>query len=131
MDEKKPDTVLIVEDDKFLIRLYEVRLSAEGFSIDVAENGDECLEKVQVNPPDAILLDLMLPLVDGFTVLEKLKSDEKTAHIPVIVFSSRSNPEEISRVIDLGAECFLPKVNTPPEEVGRRIRNALRRVRGD
>jgi DNA-binding response OmpR family regulator len=117
--------ILLVEDDKFMVRLYEARLSAEGFSVDVAMNGDQCLEMVLEKSPDFILLDLMLPLADGFTVLERLKSDERTSHIPVIVFSNRSNPEDVSRAMDMGAHDFLMKVSTPPEEVIRRIRKIL------
>ena len=121
----KPNRVLLVEDDKFMVKVYEVRLKAEGFDVEVVANGDECLEKVFHFPPDIILLDLMLPLMDGFTVLETLKANEQTAEIPVIVFSNRSNPEDISRVMQLGAVDFLVKVSTPPEEVIHKIHNAL------
>ena len=117
--------ILLAEDDKLMVRLYEVRLAAEGFNVEVAVNGEECLEKAFHSPPHIILLDLMLPLMDGFTVLEKLKADERTEQIPVIVFSNRSNPEDVSRATNLGAVDFLVKVTTTPEEVTRRIHKAV------
>ena len=118
--------VLLVEDDKFMVRLYQARLTSEGFAVDVAMNGDECLERVAQSPPDLILLDLMLPLMNGFEVLKHLKADEKTSGIPVIVFSNRSDSEDIKKAKELGAADFLIKVSTRPEEVTRRILQTLR-----
>jgi len=117
--------ILMVEDDKFMVKLYEARLTAEGFEISVAVTGDACLERAPEFKPDVILLDIMLPLMDGFTVLEKLKANAETADIPVIVFSNRENPGDHSRASQLGAVDFLTKVNTPPGEVVRRINMAL------
>ena len=122
--------ILMVEDDKFLVKLYQARLTAEGFEISVAITGDACLEKVSEFKPDVILLDIMLPLMDGFTVLEKLKANAETADIPVIVFSNRENPEDHSRASQLGAVDFLTKVNTTPGEVVRRINMALESSEG-
>lgn len=124
-EEKKNPKVLLVEDDKFLVRMYEARLSAEGFKVETALNGDECLEKASSSNPDIILLDLMLPLLDGFAVLQRLKADEKIKKIPVIVFSNRSQQDDILKAKELGAEDFLVKVSTPPEEVIRKINNIL------
>jgi CheY-like chemotaxis protein len=117
--------LLIVEDDKYMARLYQARLSAEGFDIIVAVSGDDCLRKVTKFEPDLILLDLMLPWMDGFTVLEKLKANPQTTGIPVILFTNRSDAEDRSRAEKLGALDFFAKVNTPPEEVIRRIHEAL------
>ena len=124
-EDKKNPKVLLVEDDKFMVRMYDARLSAEGFAVDTALNGDECLEKALTSKPDIILLDLMLPLMDGFTVLQRLKADEKTKNIPVIVFSNRSLQEDIVKAKELGAEDFLVKVSTPPEEVIRKINSII------
>ena len=112
--------LLIVEDDKYMARLYEARLSAEGFDVAVVGTGDDCLNQVTELQPD-----LMLPWMDGFTVLEKLKADEQTAGIPVIMFTNKSDAEDRSRAEKLGATDFFAKVNTPPEIVIERIHRAL------
>jgi CheY-like chemotaxis protein len=124
-EDKKKIRVLLVEDDKFMVRLYQVRLAVEDFQVETAMNGDECLEKVKASPPDIILLDLMLPLMDGFAVLEKLKGNPDTASVPVIVFSNHSSPPDVKRAMDLGASDFLVKVSTPPEDVIRKINNII------
>jgi CheY-like chemotaxis protein len=124
-DHRKQVRVLLVEDDKFMVRLYQVRLAADGFQVETAMNGDECLEKVKASSPDIVLLDLMLPLMDGFTVLQKLKSNPDTSSVPVIVFSNRSSPQDVKRAMDLGATDFLVKVSTPPEDVIRKILSAI------
>ena len=121
----KGKKVLFIEDDKFVAKLYETRLSAEGFVVEIAANGDEGLEKALHNNPDFILLDLMLPLVDGFSVLEQLKASDRTAGIPVIVFSNRSNPDDVARAKQLGALDYMIKANTPPEEIVRKMRTIL------
>ena len=127
-EDRKPGRILFVEDDKFMVRMYEVRLAAEGFSVETAMNGDECLDKVLSSAPDIVLLDLTLPLMNGFKVLETLKADKRTSSIPVVVFSNRSSPEDIAHAKELGAVDFLVKVSTPPEEVIRTINNAISRT---
>ncbi len=103
--------VLIVEDDSFLKNLESSKFSTAGFSVMAAANGAEVDALLAQNTPDIILLDLMLPDVNGYELLRKFKEDSKTRSVPVIVFSNLSDDAEMKRVLDAGASEFMVKSN--------------------
>jgi len=86
MSEKK--RILVVDDEPDFAGIVQANLEKEGFEVEVAYNGDEGLEKVYANPPDAIVLDIMMPGTDGYMVCKKLKADEKYADIPVVLLTA-------------------------------------------
>jgi len=117
--------VLIVDDDQTMRSLYERVFSLEGFTVELGEGGKTGLEKAQTVAPDIILLDMMMPGVNGLEVLEKLKADPATAHIPVIVMSNYSELNISTRAIDLGAAQYLIKSDVDPSVAVEIVRKTL------
>ncbi|MHB8482686.1 MAG: response regulator [Nitrospiria bacterium] len=113
--------VLLIEDSDFVRATFLNVLTASGFQVMVAKEGNEGIAAITKEKPDLILLDLMMPIMDGFKVLSFLKSDPKTADIPVIVLSGKGNSEEIQKAISLGAKDFLIKSTTPPKKVLEKV----------
>ena len=119
------ENILIIEDDKFLRELISRKLINEGFKIDEAIDGEEGLKKLQEAKPDLILLDLILPGLDGFEVLERIKDDPGTSVIPVLILSNLGQRDEIERGLKLGAIDFLVKAHFTPEEIVDKIKMIL------
>jgi DNA-binding response OmpR family regulator len=118
--------ILIVEDDRFLRELIARKLKNEGYEVLEAIDGEEGLKRVKEEKPDLILLDLILPGIDGFEVLAKAKEDPTTAQIPVIILSNLGQREEIERGLKLGAIDYLIKAHFTPGEIIEKIKNILR-----
>jgi len=118
-------TILIVEDDKFLRELIARKLLKEGYNISEAIDGEEGIKKIKTEKPDLILLDLILPGVDGFEVLSRMKADEKLAEIPVIILSNLGQREEIERGLKLGANDYMIKAHFTPREIIDKIKTVL------
>ncbi len=117
--------VLVVEDDKFLRELLARKLKASGFDVMSAIDGKEVAKKIEEKTPQLILLDLVLPGVDGFEILKELKGDPKTKQIPVIVLSNLGQKEEVEKGIKLGASDYLIKAHFTPDEIINKIRTVL------
>ena len=117
--------ILIVEDDDFLSKMYSAKLDLEGFKVLEAANGVQGLKVAQKESPSLILLDLNLPEMDGFEVLEKLKAEENTKNIPVLVLTNYAQKDNIDRCLDLGADDYLIKAHFVPSEVIAKIKNIL------
>ena len=124
------ERVLIVDDDPDIVRLVSYNLSQSGFQPIQATTGREALAVVQNQPPDLVILDLMLPDVDGMEVCRTLRSHDISANIPIIMLTARS--EEIDRVVgfELGADDYVMKPFSPRELV-LRVKSILRRSRTD
>jgi DNA-binding response OmpR family regulator len=122
-----PKKILIVEDDVFLNELMAKKLIEEGFDVIKAANGEEGLELTRQEKPDLILLDLILPGVDGFEILEKMKDDPEMSSIPVIILSNLGQREDIERGFDLGADDYLIKAHFTPDEIIERVRAPFRK----
>ena len=101
--------ILVAEDDKFLASAYRVKLSKAGHEVKIALDGQETLDIIQTFTPDVILLDLIMPVKDGFTVLEELKKSNEWKNIPVIVVSNLGQKEDIERSRLLGATDYFVK----------------------
>ncbi|MDI6602516.1 MAG: response regulator [Patescibacteria group bacterium] len=119
-------TILIVEDDKFLRELIAQKLINEGYEISEAVDGEEGIKKIQEEKPNLVLLDLILPGIDGFEVLSKMKEDVALAHIPVIILSNLGQKEDVERGLQLGAIDYLIKAHFTPGEIIEKIKNALK-----
>jgi DNA-binding response OmpR family regulator len=118
-------TILIIEDDKFLRELIARKLIKEGFKIEEAIDGEEGLKKTEEIKPNLILLDLILPGLDGFEVLAKIKDDPKTSSIPVVILSNLGQKDEVEKGLKLGAVDFLVKAHFTPEEIVEKIKTVL------
>ena len=102
-------TILLVDDDPVNVRLVKLILSREGYQTIVASGGSEGLKMAQDERPDLVLLDLMLPEVDGFEVLRRLRSDSQTADLPVIVVSAQASLTDEHAAIEIGANAYVTK----------------------
>ncbi|PJA02465.1 response regulator, partial [bacterium (Candidatus Gribaldobacteria) CG_4_10_14_0_2_um_filter_36_18] len=109
--------ILIIEDDKFLRELIVRKLSQENFDVVEAIDGEDGIKKVKETIPDLLLLDLILPGIDGFEVLSKIKEEPATASIPVIILSNLGQREDIERGLKLGAVDYLVKAHFTPNEI--------------
>ncbi len=117
--------VLIIEDDIFLSELMAKKLEDSGFNVIKAIDGQEGLEKAASTKPDLILLDLILPGLDGFEVLKRIKDNAQISSIPVIILSNLGQREDIERGFDLGAQDYLVKAQFTPDEIVERVKKPL------
>jgi two-component system phosphate regulon response regulator PhoB len=101
--------ILCVEDDIAVLNIMQHALEFEGFDVVVAVNGEEAIQKVQAHRPDLVLLDLWLPKVQGFEVIQAVRADPDTRHIPVIIISAWGRKKDIDRAMSDGADLFVPK----------------------
>ncbi|MBI2023286.1 response regulator [Candidatus Giovannonibacteria bacterium] len=119
--------ILVVEDDKFLRDLIIQKLKREGFITYEGFDGEEGLKVAKKELPDIMLLDLILPGLDGFEVLRLLKADEPTSNIPIIVLSNLGQKEDIDRAMSGGAEDFMIKAHFTPTEIVAKIKSILKK----
>lgn len=119
--------ILIVEDDQFLISLVGRRLSKEGYKISFATDGIQALKLLESEIPDLMLLDIIMPGMNGFEVLEKIKTNPQYNKIAVIIFSNIGQEHEINEGKRLGADEFLIKANFTPKEIVDKINNLLKK----
>ncbi len=117
--------ILIADDEVINVNFFQVMLTKLGFSVDVAYDGEEALEKVETFVPDLILLDLLMPKLSGFQVAEILKNDENTKEIPIVVLSAVSDIKDKVDMLELGIEDYITKPFNFVEILAR-IRNILR-----
>ena len=117
--------VLIVEDDQMLGDMYGSKFQAEGFTVLRANDGVEGLKLVEVEKPDAILLDVIMPKLDGFATLEKLKANTATAMIPVIMLTNLGQDEDIKKGKELGAADYFVKANQTPSEIVAKVKSLI------
>jgi CheY-like chemotaxis protein len=118
-------TILLAEDNKFLRRTAEATLNRHGFTVLTASDGEEALKLAESNEPDLILLDVVMPKMNGFDVLRVLKREPATSAIPVIVLSNLEQQNDIATARELGAAGFWVKANVGLEELVERIQSAL------
>ena len=109
--------ILIIEDEEIVLGLLQKKLSQEGYEVSVARDGEEGLKKMREIKPDLILLDIIMPKMSGFEVMEEMQKDSGLKKIPVIVVSNSGQPVEIDKSRELGAKDWLIKTEFDPEEV--------------
>ena len=124
MNDKR--SVLFVEDDAFLARIYAKTFEDGGFEVRLASNGEDGLKLAARDRQDLIILDILLPGIDGFEVLEKLKADPATKDVPVIVLSNLGQREDVERATGLGAAGYMIKAHALPQEVVRKAKEILK-----
>ena len=117
--------VLLIEDEKEVLELYNLKLTLDEYDVITAENGSEGLEKSFKENPDLIFLDIKMPGMDGFEVLKKLRSDDRTKHIPVIILSNFDEQDMIEKGLTLGANEYLIKSQFSPEDISTKVKDFL------
>jgi len=118
--------ILVIEDDKFLRELITRKLSDDGFVTVEARDGEEGIKKVKEEKPDLVLLDLILPSIDGFEVLSQIKKDENLKSIPIIILSNLGQKEEVEKGLKMGAVDYLIKAHFTPGEIIEKIKSILK-----
>jgi two-component system alkaline phosphatase synthesis response regulator PhoP len=121
MSEKK--TILVVDDDPDFVAIVQERLEREGFEVDVAYGGAEALQRVKSSPPDALVLDVMMPETDGYTVCAELKEDKEYADLPIILLTAVASHVPSTRYshydgMTAEADDYLPKPSSPEQILG-------------
>ncbi|KAA3637037.1 MAG: DNA-binding response regulator [Calditrichaeota bacterium] len=118
--------VLIIEDEKDIIELLEFNLRKNGFEVKYAQSGEDGLRLARTSPPDIILLDLMLPGINGLDICKLLKTDQKTGHIPVIMLTAKDEEVDVVTGLEVGADDYITKPFSPKVLIAR-LRALLRR----
>ena len=122
------EKVLIIEDEKDIVKMLDYNLRKEGFRIFSANNGEDGLDMARRENPDLILLDLMLPEMDGLDVCKAVKNDAKTTHIPIIILTAKAQESDKVVGLELGADDYVTKPFSPRELIAR-IKAVLRRLK--
>jgi DNA-binding response OmpR family regulator len=123
----KKHTVLVCDDDPLLVELMEFRLKAKGFDVLTAADGKEALSKVASEKPSLVVLDAMMPRLDGFEVLGRIKDDAELADTPVIMLTARKSEKDIVSALERGADDYLVKPFIPDELLARLSKLLARR----
>lgn len=117
--------ILIFEDEEIMIDLLERKLKASGYQVLLAHNGIEGLAILEKEMPDLILMDLLMPKMDGFTAMKEIQKEERFKAVPIIIISNSGQPVELSQARELGARDWLIKTEFDPQELLVKIRAQL------
>ena len=117
--------ILIVEDDPLMARMYQKIFTFEHFEVEMAENGQDGLDKIRTSKPSLILLDIMMPVMNGLEVLEKLKADPETKSIPVIMLTNLAGQQDAETALAKGAVKYIIKSEHDPKEVSDIVKQIL------
>ena len=120
-----PARILLAEDDRILRRAGEVTLSKKGYDVIIAVDGEDALAKALAHKPDLILLDVMMPKLNGFEVLARLKDDPGTRSIPVIMLSNLGEESAVDKAVERGACAYLVKANLQPGQLAEKVAETL------
>jgi len=122
---KNPKKILIVDDEEIVVNVLTPKLEAEGFLVDAVEDGEQALQKIQEDKPDLILLDIIMPKLDGISVLKELKQNEETKNIPIIILTNLYDDQKMTEVLQAGNTDYLVKVEHPVSEVIKKVKEKL------
>lgn len=117
--------LLVIEDDPLVSRMYQKALTFEGFDIVMAQDGREGLEKAKKTKPDLILLDIMMPRMNGMEVLERLKVDAELKDIPVVMLTNLAGTQDAENAVKRGAIAYLVKSEYKPKEIADKVKQLL------
>lgn len=123
MNEK---TILLVEDDPFLVDIYTTKLKDSGFLVETATDGASGLRKLKEKEFDLLVLDIVLPHIDGWQILKEIEGDEKFKNLKVVIFSNLGQKEEVEKGLKMGAVKYFIKAHYTPSELVEEIKKILR-----
>jgi len=119
-------TILLVEDDPFLTDIYKTKLEELGYSVDLAFDGEEAMRKIKEKVPDLVLLDIVLPNLDGWEILRKIRKEEGLKDLKVVILSNLGQMKEVEKGLNLGAIKYLIKARHSPSEIAAEIKKILK-----
>ncbi len=105
----KKNRILVVEDEESLLKLESILLSSKGYNVTGVMDGKSALEEVMTNRPDLVILDIMLPEIDGFEVCRRIRENPATSDIPVVMLTAKKNSQDVARGTEVGANAYLTK----------------------
>ena len=126
MSSPKKKKILLVEDDPLIIKIYSSRLEQDGFEVEVASRGNEVMRKLKEQKYDLVLLDLVLPELTGFEILEKIRKEKEFSNLKVLVLSNLGEKENISKANRFGIVDYLVKASYTPKEVVQEVSRVLK-----
>lgn len=118
--------VLIIDDDPFILDMYVLKFKEQGFDVESARDGKEALKKAKEYKPDTVLLDVVMPAMDGFEVLQMLKKDPEMRGAKIIILTNLGQKEEVKRGTELGADDYIIKAHFTPSEVVEKVKGLLK-----
>ena len=118
--------VLLIEDDPFLIDIYTTKLEESGFVVNIATGGEEGFKKMKEEKPDLLLLDIVLPHINGWEILEKIKKEKELKGLKIIILSNLYQKDEVEKGLELGATKYLIKAHYTPSQVVKEIKKVLK-----
>jgi len=118
--------VLLVEDDEILIRMYRTKLERENFEVDIARDGEEGLTKIGEFKPDIVLLDIVLPKLNGVEILKRIKATPELKEIPVLILTNVSIGANVKECLESGALGYIIKSNSTPNHLIQKVRATLK-----
>ncbi|MCK5490623.1 MAG: response regulator [Candidatus Pacebacteria bacterium] len=125
MKENREIRVLIIEDDIYISEMYRIKFESEKFKTTITNDGASVLAIIEKEKPDIILLDIVMPVMDGFDVLKIIKSSKEHKDIPVVMLTNLSQKESIEKGLKLGAKNYIVKSHFTPSEVVKKVRDIL------
>ena len=125
MNDNKKIKVFIIEDDIYISDMYRIKLEADNYEVHVASDGIEGIKKLEKDIPNVILLDIVMPKIDGFSVLKMIKENNILKNVPIILLTNLSQKENIERGFELGAASYIIKAHFTPSEVVKKIKEVI------
>jgi len=126
MVEQNKQKILIIDDDPFILEIYVLKFKEEGFQIEAAKDGKEGLKKIKEYEPDIILLDAVMPLMDGFDVIRSLKKEGVAANAKIVLLTNLGQKDDVERGMKLGAHDYIIKAHFTPSEVVEKVKNLFK-----
>ncbi len=124
----KVNKILIVDDNEFFAKIIKSELIKHGYNVSIAYNGQEALDFLQKNLVDLILLDIIMPIKDGFETIQELKKNDLTKNISIVVFSNLGQNEDIKKAIEMGAKSYIVKKDFSLKEVIGNIESSIEKA---
>jgi two-component system alkaline phosphatase synthesis response regulator PhoP/two-component system response regulator VicR len=125
-----PKKILAVDDERHIVRLVQVNLERAGYEVITAYDGKDALEKVASEQPDLVVLDVMMPYMDGFEVLQNLRKNQSTRELPVIMLTAKAQDADVFRGWQSGVDCYLTKPFNPMELISF-VKRIFKSLEGD
>ena len=126
IEKKETGKVFLAEDDALLREMYVAKFEKSGFEIESAEDGEQALEQLKKGTFDCVLLDVMMPKIDGFRVLQEIKKDSKLKKIPVAMLTNLGQEEDIKKGQEIGADDYIVKSNSTPAQIVEKISKLIK-----
>ncbi len=127
MADSKKNKILIIDDDPFILEMYVLKFKEQGFEVDIAKDGKEGVKKMREDNPDIVLLDVVMPAMDGFDVLQELKKDRPPHPMKIILLTNLGQKEDVERGMRLGADDYIIKAHFTPSEVVEKVNGLLKK----